>query len=136
MKIVFIGINPSKASPDCSAFHPSTKSRKTLDKWVEDVSKMVNIEIDVDFYNISTDKESSVPTIDADDIKSLPRRYTIVALGNKVTYYLTKNRIRHIAMPHPSGLNRKLNDPEYTAKKLRELADFILKYKTNGEGTY
>jgi uracil-DNA glycosylase len=45
----------------------------------------------------------------------------LVALGKSASGVLTKLGLKHLEMPHPSGLNRKLNDREYTAAKIEDL---------------
>lgn len=55
-----------------------------------------------------------------DDIKPL----RIVALGKTAEKALTLLGIPHFAMPHPSGRNRQLNDPEYLSKKIKGLQNY------------
>lgn len=45
----------------------------------------------------------------------------IVALGKAAAEVLKKLDVEFLEMPHPSGLNRKLNDKNYTTSKLAEL---------------
>lgn len=49
----------------------------------------------------------------------------IVALGKTAERALQMLGIEHFAMPHPSGLNRKLNDPEYVAEKINGLREYL-----------
>lgn len=45
----------------------------------------------------------------------------LVALGKAAAAALKKLELEFLEMPHPSGLNRKLNYKNYTAGKLAEL---------------
>ena len=49
----------------------------------------------------------------------------IVALGNEASKALDKMGIKHLKMPHPSGLNRYLNDIEYEEKYIKLLRDYV-----------
>lgn len=51
----------------------------------------------------------------------------VIALGKTASKALTLLRIPHYAMPHPSGMNRLLNDPTYVAEKINGLKEFLLK---------
>ena len=46
----------------------------------------------------------------------------VVALGAVASRALTEIGINHFRMPHPSGLNRQLNDPEHVSDCLRRLS--------------
>ena len=49
----------------------------------------------------------------------------IVALGNTAKTALTLLRANHYAMPHPSGMNRKLNNAEFIEEKIKGLQDYL-----------
>lgn len=49
----------------------------------------------------------------------------IVALGGFVSNALKKANIDHFEMPHPSSLNRKLNDKEYETRMLILCKEYI-----------
>jgi uracil-DNA glycosylase len=51
----------------------------------------------------------------------------IVALGKTAEKALTLLGYDFYAMPHPSGLNRKLNDKDYIEEKIKGLRDYINK---------
>ena len=46
---------------------------------------------------------------------------TVIALGNSVYDVLIKHDVESFKLPHPSGLNRKINDREFVARSLDEL---------------
>lgn len=49
----------------------------------------------------------------------------IIALGGFVSSALDRINIPHHSLPHPSPLNRKLNDKEYEADQLKKVKDYI-----------
>jgi len=50
----------------------------------------------------------------------------IVALGREASTILTQHTIPHLHIPHPSGLNRKLNDVKRVNKFLQECKEYVL----------
>ena len=130
--IVFVGSNPSNASPDCSGFHLSTKSRRILDQWCHDIE--INID-DVLFINVCDTKTLQNKPLTIKQIRAnLPilkdkleciSNSKIIALGRTAERALTLLRVDHFAAPHPSGLNRKLNDKEYVKQMISELKQYL-----------
>ena len=49
----------------------------------------------------------------------------IITLGNTANEALTLLGIQHFQLPHPSGLNRKLNNKEYLTKVLSECQKYL-----------
>lgn len=127
MKIVFVGSNPSRASIDETAFHKSTRSSEILYQWIR------TIEGTKEFLNVSSIKTQNNRPLKLSEIKSslpeLARRLQeiradhIVALGKTATKALTLLGERFFEMPHPSGMNRKLNDKVYMQQKIKELVE-------------
>lgn len=127
-RIVFIGSNPSIQSQSDFAFFMDTQSGKTLRGWTE------GLYAEFLYTNVSSIKtENNRPLTKTEINEALPcLRESIksngpcklVALGKTAHTALTLLRLDHLEMPHPSGLNRKLNDPEYKAQKIKELAAF------------
>lgn len=123
-KVIILGLNPSDDSPDNSAFHPDTKSGKTVRVWIKD------IEGHVVFRNIYTKKgkptKSQVYAHLGGDLAIYQKLgWKIVACGTVVQDTLRKNSIPHFAIPHPSGLNRFWNDKQAGAAKIAELRTWI-----------
>jgi hypothetical protein len=119
-KILFVASNPSASSPDCSAMHESTRSRKILEDW------LVECNVFRLYANVSdakTTKNMPVPrSIMLDNLHSLKLKIAeampdhIVALGDTASRALSLISQPHTKLPHPSGLNRKLNDPKVIAE--------------------
>lgn len=107
--ILFVGIKPSSSSPDESAFHPDTRSGKTVREWIAHIGITEN---NVSFCNLK-------------DLKMIQDYLKVVACGNFVSRELTKMDIPHFRMGHPSGLNRQWNDKVYKDLKLQQLKEYI-----------
>ena len=53
--------------------------------------------------------------------KSIEGHDTIIALGGFVSSVLKRMNVDHITMPHPSPLNRNLNDKDYERAMLKDM---------------
>jgi hypothetical protein len=51
----------------------------------------------------------------------------VVCLGPLPSRVLTRMGVRHFVLPHPSGRNRLLNDPEFERRMVQLLGVYILK---------
>ena len=127
MRILIVGSNPSNASPDCSGFHITTKSRVVVERWLKD------IECQIEYTNVATYKTKNNKPLTVKQIKeNLPRLQEeidgydkIVALGNTASKALTLLLADFMAMPHPSGCCRFWNDKEAGEQKIEELKTYI-----------
>jgi uracil-DNA glycosylase family 4 len=137
-RVLFLGSNPSQRSTRSVPFWHDTNSRKILNKWL----KQLNVDIKyIDFLNISNaptpnNRPLKINEIKAclgrleNDIVSKLRPDYIVTLGKAAEKALTLMKIEETgyhfyAMPHPSGLNRLLNDPEYVEGKINGLREYL-----------
>jgi uracil-DNA glycosylase len=129
IKILLVGSNPSIQSQSDFAFFMDTKSGKTLKEWTDTIPGVAWMYGNVS--DIKTEKNrplkrseilEALPVLRARIMKAHP--YKVVALGKTAEEALTLLGCPHLAMPHPSGLNRQLNDPVFKAQKLKELADY------------
>lgn len=129
--VVIVGSNPSNKSPDDSAFHPSTKSRQTVDKWFEGID-----EYDISYINLVDKKTDSnkplkVTDINENEVKkklvniTAYKSHKIIACGNMASAGLKKAGIQHFKMPHPSGLNHFWNDKEKAKEKIEEMLSWL-----------
>lgn len=135
-KILFVGSNPSTASGYAGhAFFLDTKSGKELAMWIANLdSHLIKNHDCVAFANVSnTPTENNRPLKKSEIKQALPNlariieRFNathIIALGKTAHTALTLLQLPHLEMPHPSGLNRKLNDKEYKEQKIKELVDY------------
>lgn len=134
MKILFVGVNPSRSARTRSAFCRSTPSGRMLMSWIHRLGlpegsttySMCNL------YDVPTDSNRSLTTREIrESLPALKQKIEdvapdkIVALGRVPSRALTLLGLPHICMPHPSGLNRQLNDPLFIEQKLYELRQFL-----------
>lgn len=116
--IVIVGLNPSKVS--------GTKQGPALRRlysWAE----QINLPI-FSFMNLSDDPEWDFKYKSIDKkmiVQMLSDRDIIVALGSQVYNTLKRLGFNSFKMPHPSPLNRQLNDSEYEKQMLSELKDYV-----------
>jgi uracil-DNA glycosylase len=132
MKIMFVGSNPSVRSGSAVAFWNDTKSRAVLDGWTDQLLKCN----DYTFYYTNVYNKPTVSNRpltmkqikeSLDQLKNsaeVQEPDRIIALGKTAEKALTLLHIPHMAMPHPSGLNRKLNDKTYVEQKIKELVEY------------
>lgn len=136
-KVIFIGSNPSQKSGSIVPFWHDTRSTAVLKKWMDQVYLDPTIRLDsVAFGNVANIVTPNNRPLKMSEIKAaLPRLNKlinedcvpdkVVALGKTAEKALTMLGIPHHAMPHPSGLNRLLNDPLYVAEKINGLKEYL-----------
>lgn len=108
-KIVFVGDKPSKYNKDPKVPFVGTKSYKTLLSWIADM----NIDIrQVELDNASTFRNWNYNRYD--------EKYKFIALGKIACKKLWHMDREYFELPHPSGLNRKINDKKELKKILKE----------------
>ena len=76
---------------------------------------------------ILKNKYNKVIGIDRDyeSLKVTSNYDKVIALGNVASNSLKKLNIDHFKMPHPSGLNRQLNDKEFEKTKIKECYNYL-----------
>lgn len=126
--ILFVGSNPANASICETAFHGSTRSSKILTGWCTNLQGM---KVHLNVLNEKTENNRPLKKSEiklnlerlASDIRGCaPAK--IVALGKTAAFALTKLGVEFYEMPHPSGRNRLLNDPEYVSAKVKGLTEY------------
>ncbi len=131
-KVIFVGSNPSEASPDLSAFHPKTQSGKRLQEWIEqaDISEAVSL-------NVCWEKTSNNRALTIEEQEDLAYNLEnrirnhmeagskVIALGKTAARTLSSTGLEFLEMPHPSRRNRKLNNPVYTNEQIKKLKKYI-----------
>jgi hypothetical protein len=105
-EIVIIGISPStKTKPFKNG------SFNTLRKWCNAAELY-----EWDFHNIIPNKANSLDINDIDIellYEKIHNKKKVIALGNFVSKILSKYKVEHLKIDHPSPRNRNLNDPNY-----------------------
>lgn len=126
--VCIAGSNPSQASVDNTPFHKGTKSRRTIDSWLEhdDGAYCLTFENIVD-YKTKDNKPlkkseivANLPRI-KDRFSTLSMDYKIVAVGKTAQEALELAGVEHFKMWHPSGLNHLWNDKEAGEAKIKEM---------------
>ena len=132
-KVLFVGSNPSQKSNSVTPFWHDAKSTKILSTWT---SKLELENVIFCFANVSnfptpdnrpllvSEIKASLPILEH-DIRFIIMPHKIVALGKTAEKALTLLRLDFYAMPHPSGLNRLLNDPAYVEEKIKGLKLYL-----------
>ncbi len=131
-KVVFLGSNPSCTSPYNDPFSHCKSANKMLNEWIPALGLTRS---QIYFANVANYKTPrNRPLKKSEVVAEIPRlavqlsRNIVVALGK--TAQETMSRMiglglvssdqmdRVIYMPHPSGLNRQLNDKAWVALQL------------------
>ena len=108
--ILIVGQNPSSAK--------KAKKNDSLDRLLDWCTAW---KLDKwDFMNCS-DEPGDKYTIDFDRLKDAGQQFDkIIALGNVASNALKKVGVDHFKMPHPSPLNRQLNDKQFEKTMIEE----------------
>ena len=119
MKVLVVGMNPS-TKPTVKG-KPNATFRK-LESWMSYVG--------VKYFSFcNTFDDPSIPRqskVDFQRLCTLTKEYDkIIALGGFVSESLNKIDVAHFKMPHPSPLNRLLNDKVYEKKVLKQCKDYL-----------
>ncbi len=134
-RAIFVGSNPSAISNNTIAFDSSTKSGKLIREWNDAAG------IDISYYiNVANSPTPDNRPLKKSEVVSGLKRLKeeidwyqgmnteevrLVAVGKTAALALTLLGLPYYEMPHPSGLNRKLNDPAFVAEKINGLRDYL-----------
>lgn len=117
VKAIFVGDEPNKNAVNRTPFvHAKCASR--LQEWIDYLIG------DEDYVIVNQCDVSS------HDILCMSTAYDcmVIALGNKASKHLSAIatiKVTHFKLPHPSGLNRQLNDKAKLFLKLRECKRYL-----------
>jgi uracil-DNA glycosylase len=85
-----------------------------------------------DYYTINASnkiaKNPKVSEMGLDRLRSefeLTKPFAVVALGRYAALAAKKASLEFFELPHPSGLNRKLNDKTYVRGVLKECSEYL-----------
>jgi uracil-DNA glycosylase len=96
IKVAFIGDRPSTANSSPDIAFVGTKSHTRLLRWISEA-------------NVSNYELHNAYDVSGNELP-LPKAEMYVALGAAASKRLAKANLLHLALPHPSGRNRLLND--------------------------
>jgi hypothetical protein len=136
MQVLFVGSNPGSKSPDGSAFHPQSRSRRTLDLWVK------GADADYAYVNVCDFKTPDNRPLKLKEIRDSVASLTIkiqnypnakvVAVGKTARVALELAGIKgYHHIPHPSGRTRQLNNPDFVSHTVTALISFIKGYNND-----
>lgn len=116
--VIVIGLNPTKL-----AVPRKGGAVKRFHEWMDYLG------LDrVAFTNLSPDPYWDNKTVDLAFLNESIRNHNkVIAWGPVVSKYLTKMNIEHFTLPHPSPLNRQVNDHIFIRQKLDECKEFLWK---------
>lgn len=115
--ILFVGDKPSKDSDPNHAFK-GAKCRARLEEWIYSI--IPQSEEPEDYMIINRVDEYFLECVESHFKQGNP----IVALGNNAAKAL--RNFPHFKLPHPSGLNRKLNNKKFVKRQLCRASTFII----------
>ena len=114
--VILVGINPSSGKPR------KLSALNRMDIWMEQLGHKHYCFSNV----IPLPGEYRLDKVDYEYVASLVNGHDkIIALGGFVSTVLKKLSIDHFVLPHPSPLNRKLNDKNYEKLCLEQCAQFL-----------
>jgi uracil-DNA glycosylase len=119
--VLFIGDRPTKRNAHPDVAFVGTRSYKTLLDWIRRMQLDISKVYIINAYDINGDPSR---------LYGLNRNWKKVALGHNATNRLVElapytEPLEWFNLPHPSGLNRQVNDKETLAIKLEECKNFI-----------
>lgn len=119
--VIFVGDEPSAKNKDPEVPFVGTKSMKNLLDWMYILEVDVNNVLVCNRHQIHKNGEIRVPGLTS---SYLPGD-RIIALGNKASKHLNELTFGHFKLPHPSGLNRKLNDEKFIKSELNRCKEWL-----------
>jgi hypothetical protein len=117
MTILVVGQNPGTSNP-----RSVNSTIYRLHAW------MASIGVEqFNFTNCSlVSGKFRLSDVDFTRLLSLVARHShIICLGNLASDCLSRINISHFKLPHPSGLNRQINDEKYIANQLSKCREFL-----------
>jgi len=115
--MIVVGINPSNGPA-----HQQSPTIKRLNRWMD--------RLGVNYYAFTNVIHQTGPykqsMVDKEALLCYIKNYNkVIALGPFVSKTLNRLGIEHYVLPHPSPLNRQLNDPEFEVMKLTECKRYM-----------
>jgi hypothetical protein len=128
MRVLIVGNNLSPKSPDPTVPLTGIRSGTILIRWLESL-KIEGLEFHVINMSSRTSKIMAESVFNNGEV-SVVAAFSkscdaVIALGRKVGMALTRAQVAHFEMPHPSRLNRKLNNPHYVEEQLRQCEAYL-----------
>lgn len=131
--VVFIGHSPSKSAKTNAPFDVSTLSGRRLIKWIT-LSGIQNkhtvVLINAADKHTAKLANSGVSSV-IEKIQKVKNAYDaieviLISVGKEVSKMIDRAKLAHLSIPHPSGLNRKLNDPKFEPEVVKNIKQYVL----------
>lgn len=118
-RILVLGISPGKAGS-----RAASKSVQRVNRWLRECD--ISPE-EYDWQNC-TDQPGARPRLN--EIKKEPWEVTLyqklICLGNIPATWCDSLNIAYLKVPHPSGLNRKWNNPETEHITIQKIKEYLI----------
>ena len=115
IKVVFVGDTPSSTNIHPDIAFVGAKCFERLVEWIK--------QLPIDYY-ICLNSEGER---DLDKIHCLTSAgFKVIALGNKASDRLSLQKVEHFKLPHPSGLNRIINDKRKMALEMLACHTYLM----------
>ena len=126
--ILIVGDKPSAKNVDPKIPFVGTQSYKRLLEWIW--------KMDIDISDVTMmNRVEFVEEMESSLSRAILLEYHVIALGNEAEKCVkTHGRIflenmsilpNYFKLPHPSGLNRKLNDQKFVEKELKRCKEWL-----------
>lgn len=115
VKVVFVGDCPSKTNTHPEIAFVGAKCFNTLVEWIK--------QLPIDYYICFNSNDADL-SLKLDALTN--EGFKVIALGNNASERLTAWKIEHFKLPHPSGLNRILNDKRKMALEMLACNTYLL----------
>lgn len=116
--IVFVGIAPGNAR-----YGRLDASIRKLERWATALDILHYGFVNCVPYHFGPGYKRAM--VDYDWLRACTRDQTVVALGRFASDALTRIGVEHFVLPHPSGLNRQLNDPAFLPAALERCRGWL-----------
>lgn len=124
--IIFVGDRPGRKNLDPNIPFVGTQSYKKLLEWIWYLDVDINNVILMNKDEFDYDYVSCRITRNGCTISDKPRDCKIVVLGNNAEEVVDMyGMLNYFKLPHPSGLNRKLNDKKWLQKELSKCKKYL-----------
>lgn len=122
MRVLLVGANPSKKNLFSHVPFVGTKSEKVLNEWIEFLDLKNYTIINASDRVLEKGEKLQVGDFNIERlVRESEKHDVVIALGADASKACSLCAIEHYKLPHPSGLNRQLNDKEYVNGRLKEV---------------
>jgi uracil-DNA glycosylase len=114
IKVIFVGDKPSSKNLSIDIPFVGASCFPRLINWIKFISPdyylTFNSQLDLDLNKVAQLEKNN---------------FKVIALGNNAHKKLKNCGINHFTLPHPSGLNRKINDDNYIKNVLQLAKQYV-----------